>query len=734
MNIKAILSRILGLVAVLSLFCFSSCNKNEWETKGFTLYYMSMTDIGPSMAGVIASPTYIGGTPESFRIVSVKLDEQKFEAEELFTINESTGEVLISSSRETKVGIYKISVACTVDGSEKVFADVIEVNFLKPVPESIVVEPNYLEAEYTEVSGQTYEKELPTAQIKTEEGHISIIAYNISSVLKDGKILTDGKKLFSVSNEGKISINRSRSFLPGVYQLSFKLNTAVSDSQAEDGIFENAYTLKVTSAPVSLTYSPNPARMEEQTGTNMTSFSGLAPELIGSTDELSYSIETIIPTSNKFSINASTGAISVAQGHGFQSGESYSIDVRVKNAYCKEGKLFKAAFTLNVIEFINPIANFSYSPESSYIQATSFSIEPNASMTGDDVIFEFVEISEEDQNYINLNKNTGVISAAKGNKLSIGTHTVKVRAKNDKNEQTAQVNIVISKNPNLFSFFKYGNNLSLTEEQSQGVSQFYAANATELQAMRLTVKSSDIPEGAVVKWTVDIKAQMAGTTINASTGEITPAGYKAHQTGVIFVTATIGEGDAAVSVTEPVFFSFATAITPSGASTASTIRYKPFVLRVNPQKGGKLVGPEINPSQESLFMDYRRTFQWINLDGKTSDGTPHISGRVDQVDGFLRHIVVKYFEAVGKTPNYSSKDPFSYFSNSTALTNALIYVDNSNSKSHLSIVVNPGKWYDDGWADGVFHGQITCATSQSAINSGTQIFPVAIWFDKDYEN
>lgn len=711
---------------------FTSCEKDSFETKGFVLYYSGMTDIGPSMSGVISTPTYKGGVPSEFTITKVTLDGADWDGS-IFSINAETGAINIASTKDTPTGTYKLSVSCRVNGSVRNFPDAVEVTFLSAVPESVKVEPSSIIVKYAAVSGLEPYAELPTAAVVTEGEHISISGYVISNVRYNGTLSSDSKPLFSISDSGVITINSSRDFRPGVYSLDIKLNTAISDSDSKDGIFENALTVDVISEPLSLTYSPNPARMEDETGEEKTSFTSAAPAFVGSTEEIEYSIAEVVPSTDKFSINASTGVISVNEGHGFKNGESYAVSVKVANKYAPEGVLFNEVLRLNVISYIEPVSGFAYA-EAEKVQAQSFSISPEGSLKGDDIRFVLTGIADADKDYISFDDKTGTISAEKGNLLALGEHRFTVTAVNDKNEQPATLVLNIVANPNWFTYFSYGNNLGLTEEQTSGVSQFRVASASDLTAMSLEVKYGDIPEGASVKWSLATKSQMGGTTIDED-GTIHPKGYTKSQTGVVFVTATIGEGETAVSVTVPVFFSFSVPITPAGGSSEVTIEYSPFVLRVSPKTGGRLQAPSVSGADAgSFYMDYRRTFNWFNLNGVKSDGSEHGSGALSTTGGpFLQAMWTYWAESVKKDKNYGSKDPVSYFTNQSNLSNALLYMDNDDGENRFSVVVNPGKWNDDGWADGVFTGQVTVSTATGTINNGTQIFPVAVWFDKDFE-
>ena len=43
------------------------------KSNGFALYYLGMTDIGPSMSGIISEPSYKGSVPSDFTITGITL-------------------------------------------------------------------------------------------------------------------------------------------------------------------------------------------------------------------------------------------------------------------------------------------------------------------------------------------------------------------------------------------------------------------------------------------------------------------------------------------------------------------------------------------------------------------------------------------------------------------------------------------------------------------------------------
>ena len=69
-----ITSRLLGtLIVIILTVVNSSCTDTETtDSTKFTIYYTGMTDIGPSMTGIISSPTYKGSTPYDFSAIIMR--------------------------------------------------------------------------------------------------------------------------------------------------------------------------------------------------------------------------------------------------------------------------------------------------------------------------------------------------------------------------------------------------------------------------------------------------------------------------------------------------------------------------------------------------------------------------------------------------------------------------------------------------------------------------------------
>lgn len=750
MNVRHnILSRFLGVLTVMvfALLGITSCSETETTDKtDFILYYTSMTDIGPGMSSDIAQPSYKGATPSDFTITGVTLDGQAYTGN-LFEINPTSGTVHIESDETTPVGVYKISVSCVAGGSTFTYNDIISVNFLKRVPEGITVTPEALVADFADIIDANSTVELPTAQVTTEQNHISITGYSISSV-RLGETIVDNKKnpMFAVSSDGTISIVRgSNAIEPGLYTIDLKLNTAVSGSDSEEGLFANALTVNVTSKPLALTYATG--KLEEATEeSGNTSFVSQVPTFKGSTDGIAYSIESVSPASDKFVIDAKTGVISVAEGHGLKSGEKYSVSVRVKNDYSTEGVVFNNVFTLNVVEYIEPISNFAYEM-TPVTEQVEFEIPVKEGFKGAEPVFVFESISAEDKNIVSLDEKTGTISGKKGHKLTLGEHKFTVKASNDKNSETAELIINVTENPNKFTYIRYGNNLGLTPAENYA-NQFRLADKEEFNTnddfntpetdskKTLTWSVSGIDVGGTSTWNkVKIDSKTGKLTLNALPNE--------QKCVVVLVKATAGSGKKAYSITVPVFFHNSNADKTNGK-----IEYTPFVLQVNPKKGGRSVTPTItNTIDMSKFvLDFRRDPIYYNINGEYQDGTPLESGGTQKhtKGNYKQSPFMKALWVQCGTTGLGAKIPMSYFDGNNPKANltdkTLGYVDNADGENKFSVVINANQFCQRAedsqdvlaWANGVVIMSMTYSDNVTNVNKGTETGPIVIWLDTNF--
>lgn len=719
-----ITSRLLGtLIVIILTVVNSSCTDTETtDSTKFTIYYTGMTDIGPSMTGVISSPTYKGSTPYDFSITQITLDGETF-SNNIFTIDSETGKITLNSTGNTPVGLYKLSISCYSNGNRYEYADIVEINMMKPVPDGIKAIPEKLQVEYADIIDTESSQELPTSQITTEGNHISITNYTIASIVWNETIIEDPDTYFTVSETGEISIIKgNQNIQPGKYILSFKLTTAATGEDPEMGIFENALEINVTSRPLSLTYTPNEGKIEEEGELSPeTTFQSNLPVLKGSTEGLAYSISSISPSTDKITIDPTTGVLSVAAHHGFKDGEKYEISVKVINEFSTEGVVFENVFTLNAVEFIEPIANFGYTNVEE-VQAVEIDIQKNDNFKGDEVKYEFVDLATELQGQLNLDLD-GNITIKKGNTIPVGQYTIQVMATNTKGSATATFTLKIIENPNYFTFFRYGNNLNLQPIENYA-DQFRIAAGAKLNTVKPTPVSTDASGGLEsLKWEVELKHNPNNTkaTIDATTGQITITGLKAGQCGMVMVTATAGEGKTAVSVSQPVFFHFSIV-----SDNNVQLEYTPFVFQVNPMKGGVSEAPSLGTGvDKSTFrLDYKRDFFYYNIAGPDS----HISGQLKQgVDNFLSTLWSSYSISAGV-----SRQPVSYFENIADLSKPLGYIDQTDFKVHI----NPNMWRTkDGNANGAMIGQMTYSVKgedPQGAASGARVSPMFIWFDTKF--
>lgn len=795
-------SKTIGcIIAVLAIVLGISSCKDDFTTDdgSFALYYTSMTDIAPSMTGVIASPTYKGAVPSDFKIVEVKYSSVGEGGEETreaytgkcFSIVPETGEIMINSTADMKTGKYYISVSCVAAGNTYTYKDAVEVNFLKAVPEGITVEPDFLEVKLADVTNKDSEAAFPTAQVSSENTDecISILGYKISNVRRvasdDSETYIDNSKvkLFSVSETGVVSINKSSDYdaetvKAGIYKIDLKITTAASPSlPEEEGLFVNALTINFTAAPTAISYKDGfiETGVEGDASKPRGGFTSSKPLVAGSTNGATYEIAAIKKSSGGtlnftdaseaekafFTIDNATGIISVPDTHTFVLNDVYKVSVKVANS---DGNCTgEDALTLTVLDWVDPLVAFTY-PELSVKQGMNcVSGEPEIS-DKKGVEFSLVDLAEEYEEYVSINKSTGVVTIEKYNTMPVGNFEIAVKAKNFKGEATGKLVIEVQDNPNYFTYISFGNNL--VDEQTPGSiydNQYRFRTLEELNQINLT-PTTDVKEGQTIVWKVVGKHQYKGADKNDfifwdSNAKITA---KMKQTEwdnveytltILLVSATVGSGEEAFTRTVPLCFNY---VKPQGDGTA--VLYTPFVCRVNPKYGGRSVVPVIeNPG--SFVMDYRRNFNYYNINGVNSKGEKLKEGSPANMKDSDNKPIKPYepkvvcfltdlWENVAINPddpngvNYESKLPFSYWIDSGKETskdpvelseNTLAYVDNTVGANQFSVVVTKN-FYDDGWGDGIVTGQMTFVTDGNVkgVSNGKKTFPLAIWLDKSY--
>lgn len=737
------------LMLVLMAVSTTSCKDTETvDTSGFQLHYTSMTDIAPSMSGyVIANPSYKGLPPSDFAITRITFGEEgEAYTGDSFQIDASSGSIEILNTDNLSVGVYRISVSCVSGGTTYSFPDIVEVNFLKPVPDGIVVEPNLLTADYNDILDANSEAEMPTAQVTTDNSaeHITITGYAISNVRR-GDVIYDNtaNPLFAISETGEISIVKGHdeatetNLVPGVYTIDLKLNTRAADANSELGIYTDALQVNVISAPRGLSYADGYVEAGDGTSEHpMRGFTSEAPVLRGSAEGVNYAIVAVKRNGvedesamAKFSIDAATGIITIGDDHGFVIDDVYTVDVSVTNAYSAEGEVYvgEDALTVTVVDWVSAPISLSYGNVSAQ-RLIEFAASPEYEGGTTALVYSFDNLDESLADYLSIDSETGVISAAQMHEITPGDYTVVVKASNFVGEITGTMNLHVDEHPCYFTYIRYGNNLGLDETTE--ASQFRFHSLSEIQSMGTIAPKTDFnPDGgATLTWSSEAKFQSAGISIDRNTGVLTLGTTEANfarEMPIIFVTATATLDDFSYSHVVPVFFHYAKEV------NGITLEYTPFVFRTSPRLGGRSSVPVLGGADASNFLiDYRRSPQYWNLNGERSDGTPHESGAIAD-NQFLTNLWTTYGAGTG------SKDPMGFFRGTdidhSNLSRKLGYVDNtSGSSNKYSVVVNPNLWNDDGWADGVFMMTMTFTVDGNInnVNGGTEIRPIAIWLDK----
>lgn len=694
--------------AALTALCavvLAACEDDDTKSGDLQLFYPTVVDIGPSMNFVSGTPTYYGPAPSNFSIAGITLDDKAFTSE-CFSIGADTGMVSISNTDALDPGTYKLTIACQAGGGAYRFENIFVVRMVSATPEAIEVsEPTLV---------------IPYAELETTEASVTVAPVGESvSILNYSLVQAEGFEYFTISKDGVVTYNAefTGEVMPGSYPLPVKIET-----YAGSATYENLLTARITSEPLEVRYPSASGRMEY----NM-AFQGSTPSLKGSPDEVVWAIKQVIPAegtdpTDKIKIDPATGVVSVDAGSELPIDASYTLDLTVKNSFGSTD--FDGAYTLSVIEFIAPIESDKFGYEDAVaIQGGEFKVSKKAGFVGDEVTFSLGTLDAKLVGQLTVNAETGAVSAKKGHSIPIGTYTVPVVATNAKGTAETSISLTVRENPYFFTTITYGNNLGLTPVANYA-NQFYFPTQEDIVPLTPT---TDAKAGTEILWSVKTKHQCGGTTIDPATGVISLDGYKSGNGGLILVTATAGKGMVGeTTVTVPVFFSFHVAV------NGVTVRYKPFVIQVNPRKGITSQAPDISgvSNLSSMLMDYRRTFTYYNIGGPES----HIDGQPNVANSFMNQMWAVYNAQTGitKPAGTGAKDPLSYFANKANLNLAMLYVDQTTK----SIVVNSNKWIDANGvaANGALMGQITFVTNgdESGVNDGGKIFPAWIWFDEKF--
>lgn len=731
-------SRFLGFLWLVTSVCmFVSCSDDTDETGGnFKLYYPDMTDIGPSMAGVkIPAPTFQGATPSEFAIASVTLNDEAIETD-CFVIDETTGEITINSTTETAVGEYKLTVSCAAAGRYFTFKDIIKVTFLPRAPEGTVADPNKILVMYNVVSDPNNITKLATAQVKTNGDHVSITKYSIATVTIDGKVLEKPEEMFEVSASGEISIIKSNRFQRGVtYLVSLKLETAATGDTP--CIAPDILSVEVASEPFSLTYSNYNAEdgwkmPNTSNDPDGSSFTSETPVFVGSTDGIKYWIEIDNEKGkDKILIDETTGVISVPQGHGFDVGDKFNINVFVANTYLAEGKKL-ATLKLEVTKFYKPLTDdLVFYTNATAEQTNEITINPEnwTSWGYEDIRFDLLNGWND---RLTIDRETGIISAEENNPIAVGEYNVPFRVTNgDGTTKNYSFKLTINENTTKLVWIKCGNNLGengAALEGDQYENQFRFKGATN--NIEFPIRTNLNKE---ITWTLgdlDASTPNKGITCSISNNKLK---FKGDPTGnsiyVRILTGTVTD-DPTQTLSVPIF------VYSNKVVGNVSVEFSPLALHVNPKLGATSDSPKLIIDDSSITisqfaLEYRRNFIYLNWDGKTSI--------TNKTTAFLGPGTGTLW---GTNAPSGAKGPMGYYdgnANTTPLNAAKLekqigYVDNANN---FVVTIKPDKWIVGGeWAQGFVRGEMVFLTdydtNKSLNASKNSIFPLMIWFDPDY--
>lgn len=724
MNKQSILRRLLLLFVSCSLG-LAACSDDDTES-AVTLHYQQVGDIGPGMPYRGEAPTFRGAMPSEFAIESITLDGVHFTDDKpCFTLNPSDGALNIAESEELSLGTYRFTISCLAGSSRLVFADILTVRMVAATPERIVVTPALVEVDY-----DAERISWGSARVEAADEAVSFNAYAL--------VQEKGREYFAISQEGVISVNvkYEGEIPPGIYKPTLRLTTKAGSADYED-----ALTIKVNSRPLGITYERNPGTAEVEEV-----FASDVPVLKGSTDEVHYAILSVAPSTDQFSIDPSTGVISLPEGHTLEANTSYEFSLAVSNKYSKgEAVALRGVYTVDIVPYIAPIdpAKFSY-PASTMTEFCLFEVEKNAGFVGDVVTFTLGELPEALQGRVEIDKQTGKIVIARGNDVPIGQYTIPVIASNPKSDPAnpivANLALSVEANPNMFHKFGYGNNLGLPAEEH--FDQFRwdgTGSGNDDKVIPLAEGYNDFGDRTPsFKFEVinDWALRNATNTTQNFVDEngdlhLRMRGDRWGQVGYVRVTATLGEGETAVSRSTIVF------VMLRNPAKSGQIEYTPFVHRINSRKGGytgirPTFGAGVDPSQ--VMMSWRQNCFFY--EGLGTDENPY-GGKLEAAgnDRTIYKIWGSY-ENNG-IANPASRLPFCWYDangakDATNMARKLGYFDPDNGNQ---VYIAPNKWLVDGApVNGIltFQASYSVTANPEDLGKTNNLIGVAVWMDENF--
>ncbi len=717
MNKQFILRNLLLVVAFCSLGLLA-CSEDETESP-VTLHFQSVGDIGPGMPYRGSAPTYRGAAPSEFAIESITLDGTAFVDETpCFTLDPNDGFLTISESKDLPLGTYRFTVSCKAAGARCLFTDAFSVRMVSATPENIVVTPELIEALYDEDRVAW-----PTAQIAPADEAVSFNAYAL--------VQEKGKEYFSVSSTGKISVNMKYegTIPPGIYKPVLRLTTKAGSADYADAV-----TIKVNSQPLGVTYERNPGTAEIGAA-----FRSDVPVLLGSTDEVDYAILSVSPSTDQFSIDPATGVISLPDGHTLKEHTSYEFSLAVSNKFSNgQAVALRGVYTVDVVPFIAPIdpAKFSYAP-ATMTEFCKFEIEKAEGFVGDVVTFSLGELPEALKGWVSIDSQTGKITIPRGNEIPQGVYDIPVTAVNSKsdlaNPAAATLKLTVQENPNMFYKFGYGNNLGLPAETNADQFRWDGDGKTnENKVIPLSGGYNDF-NGRKATFKVEVlhdwSLQNAGTTTTVDENgdlHLQMRGNRWGQIGYVRVTATLGEGETAVSRSTIVF------VMMRNPAKSDQIEYTPFVHRVNSRTGG-LTG--VQPTYGSGVDASKVMMSWRQncflYEGLGTDEKPYGGKLAAGANDLTIYKIWGTYE--------SSRLPFCWYDSNgakdtnTNMAKKLGYFDPDNGNR---IYIAPNKWLDASGqpVNGIltFQASYSVTANNDDLGKTANLIGIAVWLDENF--
>jgi len=387
--------------AFLSVFTFS-CDDEKESQEVMTpsdLRYASVSEVYEGKSMETARPVVFSTGKSTFEIVAGIAEDGGAYIEGEFQIVDTTGVIRLKADNKLLTGSYFLDIKVTNSAGETVFPKAFELLVLPSAIEGLQYAPH---------------KQTIVRGLEGQKTSVPVFKGSKPATFQ----LVDGGDFLINAETGEISLALDTKYLVGEYKLSVEVLNTVGTTK-----FEEVITIQVESAPSNLLYDPQAYLNVQQTQAKKS----VKPTVKG-TGPFTFALKDNF---GSFTMDANTGVISLPVDHTLAI-DTYDLTVVVTNAHGSVEFANAASFQIVEIKGEAPFELQYATTEYSVNEAFAFeSVQPTISGSTP-ITYTLVD----DKDAFVIDANTGVITLAEGNSLSVGIYPLTVKATNFKGEAT----------------------------------------------------------------------------------------------------------------------------------------------------------------------------------------------------------------------------------------------------------------------------------------------------------